>query len=229
MVPAEPEELAPYVVLRERVGHASLSLSNQGVIINEKLAELLKIQTGDKITIGTSGETQVLVQVTGITENYAMNYVYMTPTLYQQLYQDTLEYNSVIFHLVEDTEENEGLVTTAMLDSGDYLSVTMLSKTNSSFRDVISILNSVVVVLVLSAAVLGFVVLYNLSAINISERVREIATLKVLGLYPSEVTGYIGRESAILTLIGTILGLLAGMGLHRYIMDTIGSGLCYVW
>lgn len=108
-----------------------------------------------------------------------------------------------------------------MLDSDDFLSVTMLSKTNSSFQDIIQVLNSVVVVLVISAAVLGFVVLYNLSAINISERIREIATLKVLGLYPGEVTGYIGRESAILTLLGTLIGLLAGMGLHRYIMDTI--------
>lgn len=98
-VPSEPEEFSPYVVFRERVGHEEVPFTSDGVIINEKLAELLKVKEGDMITLGKEDEENVTAPVVGIVENYTMNYVYMTPDLYAQLYEDPLEYNSVLFHL----------------------------------------------------------------------------------------------------------------------------------
>ncbi|GAA6395978.1 FtsX-like permease family protein [Solibaculum mannosilyticum] len=217
-VPQSTEDFSGYVSLQERVGHQALSLSDDGVILTEKLAKMLSVGVGDSITLTKADGRPLPTTVSGITENYAMHYIYMTPTLYNELFGEEPSYNMMLFHLAEGADQTN--VSNILMTYDNVLGVSYSSDINDSFNDTISSLNSIVWVLILSAGALAIIVLYNLTNINVNERIRELATIKVLGFYDREVSAYIYRENIISSLIGVAAGLVLGIFFERFVIQT---------
>lgn len=149
------------------------------------------------------------------------NYVYMTPSVYEDAYGSALEYNSVLGILPDDAQDVDEAFSTSLLEVDGVAGLTQMSSMRSSLDDTIASINYVVYVIILCAGMLAFVVLYNLMNINITERTKEIATIKVLGFFEREVEAYVYRESNVLTVIGMLLGLVGGIFLHMFIMRTV--------
>lgn len=206
------------VDLHERISRKKLTMSD-GVIATEKLAKLLGIKTGDEITLQISDGVNKTVRIAGITEHYASHYLYMSESDYKEIFGKLPVYNMVYFTNGITENENDSF-SEAMLSHDGVLSVMMKSGSASSFSDMVKILDLVIVVLIASAGALAFVVLYNLSNVNITERIREIATLKVLGFYDGEVSSYVFRENIILSLMGGAVGLLLGVSLCQFVIQT---------
>ena len=192
----------------------ALNLPTEGVLITAKLAELLQVSQGEKIQLRIKQKDYDFT-VEGITENYLNHYVYMSQSWYEGEV-GTAQTNTIFVRLGQDRTAFDDYINA--LDVGTI--VTSSTDVKQQIEDVILSLNSVIAILILSSSILAFVVMYNLSAINISERQREIATLKVLGFYNKEVDGYINRETNLLTILGTALGLLVGYYLCHYILVT---------
>ena len=193
-----------------------MSLDDSGVIITEKLATLLDLSVGDSISIQTEGKS-VALPITGIAENYVYHYVYMTSEVYQKYFGEDFSPNSLLLRY--ETENEDALVSDILKDD-NVLALTRSAEIRTGFADIMGVMDAVVLVLILSAGALAFIVLYNLTNINISERIREIATLKVLGFRSREVTMYIFRENIVLTLIGSLCGLVGGRLLTSYVIQT---------
>ena len=161
------------------------------------------------------------MKVTGITENYIYHYIYMSPELYNQLYNTRIGYNVIYVNAPEMSEEEEDNLGKQILQNKDYISgVTFMSNTEGIFSEIMDNMDLVVWILIISAGLLAFVVLYNLLNANITERIRELATIKVLGFYDKEVYDYISRETIILTIIGMLFGIGGGYFLTLYIIKT---------
>lgn len=222
IVPEKVEDLQEFIVLRNRKQkEQTYILNEQGVIITEKLAKLLEIYEGDEITIKDIDKIEVKTKVVGITENYLLHYIYMSPKLYKQLYQEEAKFNTIFANTGELTEEQENALGKAILiDEDNISSVEFNSMATSIFSEVMDNMGLVVWVLIMAAGLLALVVLYNLSNTNISERIRELATIKVLGFYNPEVYEYVGKEMLLLTIIGILVGLLGGNFLTTYIIKT---------
>lgn len=220
MIPKDTEKLEQFITLKSRKNDSEIyTLSNNGVVITEKLAKLLKIKVGDTITIKNSDDKEVETKVEYITENYLMHYMYMSSELYQELYKEDFKANSILVN-IEDMSKQEELGRTILENNDRISSITFTSNTENIFSEVMEKLNLVVWILIISAGLLAFVVLYNLSNTNISERIRELATIKVLGFYDREVYDYISKETTILTIIGIAIGLVAGYFLTMFIVNT---------
>lgn len=195
-----------------------LDLVTNKVIITDKLAELEDKKVGDKITITDSENNEYEFVVSGICENYVGHYVFMNKETYEK---NIGPYETNVTYLNIDDLKNEKTLSTALLKNDNVMSVISINTTISGVDDMLSSLNSVVLILIILSGALSFVVLYNLSYINISERKREIATLKVLGFTDKEVDNYITKETIILTIVGIVLGLLFGIVLTNVIIDTV--------
>lgn len=217
-VPENQEELAPYIALRQRQTQEPLPLDDSGVIINEKLSKLLDLKVGDTITLTETNGRPTQVTITGITENYTLNYVYMTPALYRQSFGVYPDYNLFLFNMEDTTQEST--LSEELLKNDGILAISYASDGNAKFKDMISSLNSIVWVLIASAGLLAFIVLYNLSNINVNERIRELATIKVLGFYDREVSAYIYRENNISAVLGIAVGLALGIILEKFVIAT---------
>lgn len=223
IVPEKTDVLSDYIVLENRVSKEKYSLSDNGVVITEKLAKLLGIKQGEKITIKNSNDKQAEVEVNGITRNYLMHYMYISPEYYERIFGEKVKYNTILLKEqseVKKSEESENKLGKKILENSNISKVTFMSQTKSIFDEVMDNMTFVVWILIISAGLLAFVVLYNLANVNISERIRELATIKVLGFYDKEVYDYVGRETTILTIIGILLGLVAGYFLEMFILKT---------
>ncbi len=222
IVPERVENLQEFIELRNRKQkEQTYTLDEQGVIITEKLAKLLEISKGDEITIKNMDKVEVKAKVVEITENYLLHYIYMSPKLYQELYQEEAKFNTIFADTEELTEEQENALGKAILEDKDSISsVEFNSIATNIFSEVMDNMALVVWVLIIAAGLLALVVLYNLSNTNISERIRELATIKVLGFYDPEVYEYVGKETLLLTLIGILVGLLGGNFLTTFIIKT---------
>ena len=222
IVPQKVEDLSKFITLESRTNNdEKYSLDDSSVIITEKLAKLLDIKVGDEIKIINSDDKECTVKVKAITENYIYHYIYMTPNLYNQLYDTRIGYNVVYANSNKMTKEEEEELGTKILNNSDYISgITFTSNTENIFSEVMNNMDLVVWILIISAGLLAFVVLYNLLNANITERIRELATIKVLGFYDREVYDYISRETIILTLIGMLFGIGGGYFLTMYIIKT---------
>ncbi|WP_270670797.1 ABC transporter permease, partial [Paraclostridium bifermentans] len=201
-----------------RVSNKKYTLNNNGVLITEKLAKLLKVKDGDSIVLKNEDNKEFKVKVSGIVENYVGHYLYMSPQLYKSTFNENIKFNEVLINTKDGISQDK--LGKDMMNLDNINSATFNTSAKSSFSDMINNLNSVVILIIVSAGALAFIVLYNLTNVNISERIREIATIKVLGFYDNEVSSYVFRENIILTVIGTILGLILGVFLHRFIMTT---------
>ena len=222
IVPEDSDRLNDFIELKSRVkSDTYYKLDDSSIILTEKISNLLDIKKGDTIKIKNSDDIIVEVKVGEITENYLLHYIYMSPNLYKQLFNENINYNSLfaITNELTETQEND-LGKQILSNDGVISSISFNSSTKDMFSDVMNNLTYVVWILIISAGLLAFVVLYNLSNININERIRELASLKVLGFYDKEVYKYISRETVILTIIGIILGLAVGYFLNMFIIKT---------
>lgn len=218
MVPIDSSEMEHYISLQERVSGDPLTLTDDGVIINEKLAKMFELKSGDSIEIQLSDTKSVEVTITGINENYTMHYIYMTANLYEQLSDEPPIYNTLFIKTEEGIDEST--LSEQLLDDDQILGISYSSNGGSSFRDLVKSLDSIVWVLIVAAGALAFVVMYNLVNINVNERIRELATIKVLGFYDGEVTAYIYRENTFSAILGILAGLLGGVFLERFVVQT---------
>lgn len=220
-IPKQTDHLADFILFNDRKSGERYQLTDDGVIVSEKIAKLFSLREGDNLPL-TNNEGQVVqVKIKAIVENYAMHFVYMTPAYYQKVFGEKPKYQSDLL-LFNDTlnQQEENKISEKLLTLPHVVNVTFLSETSSAMSDTIDSLNVVVWVLIISAALLAFIVLYNLTNINISERIRELSTIKVLGFYNKEVTMYIYRENNILTALGILLGGVVGKLLHRFVLST---------
>lgn len=220
-VPKEVEGFEEFVVHRDRLSHENYTLSDEGVILTEKMAKKLEAEVGDTIFIKDESKGKLEVKVLAICENYMQHYLYMTPALYEEIYEAEPEYNAVYYIMEEGKVDLTEKVGESVLKEAGALSISYTVDIEAQLNDLLSALNIVIVVLIIAAGMLAFVVLYNLNNINITERKRELATLKVLGFYPGEVANYVYRENIILTIMGTIVGCFIGKVLHQFTIETV--------
>ena len=209
-----------YVTFRTRRSKKTIELDDSGVIISEKLAKDLNVKEGDNVLIHDEDNKQATVKVSGVMEMYINNYIFMTSEYYSQVFGYTPDNNRILGILTSDGDDIQSVIGDRYLTDNNVKSLTFVKANITRFENMIQSLDLVTWVLIISAGMLAFVVLYNLTNVNISERIREIATIKVLGFYDREVGEYVYRENIILTLIGGVFGLLLGMALHAYIMTT---------
>ena len=222
IVPQDTVKLGEYVHLREaRFPHDDVALTDDGILITEKFAKALGVSAGDMITIKEDETAEPVgdVRVAGVVENYLSSYIYMTPNIYKALYGETASLNAALIKV--DPSADTNAVAEDLLDINGVTSVSMNATTQAQVNSMLGNLNVIIAVMILAAGLLAFIVLYNLNNINITERRRELATLKVLGFYPGELAAYVYRENVILTLFGTVLGMGLGFVLHWFVMQTV--------
>ncbi len=224
-VPEDLEDLDGFFRFRDRETKEPYELGDEGAIITEKIAKEFKLKPGDVITLEQDEGDDVEVPIAAVCENYLSHYLYMTPALYEKVYGEAPEFNSVFF---ESGEPQEGIeeIGETMLSHDAVLNVTYTGTLAQQIENMLGAMDVVMLVLIVSAGALAVVVLYNLNNININERRRELATLKVLGFYNGEVAAYVYRENILLTLIGAALGIGLGKLLHAYIITTIEVDAC---
>ena len=218
---ADEEQFSRFVHLRHRQDNAEVSLSQDGAVITEKLADMLDVGVGDTITLVDGDNRRAEVTITDLTENYVFHYIYITEECYESLFGQVSEINSLMVTYTEDTEENSDAVAEQLIPLSGVSSVSRIESTKNTFIEGMKGVDYAVVVITVSAAALAFVVLFNLTNINITERMRELATLKVLGFYTGELNAYIYRENIFLTIFGILLGLVLGKFLHQWLILTV--------
>ena len=221
VVPENLKKMDKFIHLQDRKTQNPIELNNKGIVLTEKIARDLGVKAGDEIELINSDDKKVKIKVSNITENYISHYVYISPENYTKLFEKDLDFNRVIGILNNPSVKIEDKLSKKLFDIDTIDGITFNTASKETFHNTIKNLNYVVLIMIISAGALAFVVLYNLTNVNISERIREIATIKVLGFYDKEVSAYIYRENIILTIIGTVVGLGLGTILHKFIMVTV--------
>lgn len=219
---SEPKDVKDYFDFHDRKSKEEYTLDDEGVIISEKTGKLLNAKAGDTIEIKDEENGNKKVKIAHICENYMGHYIFFTPSYYEKVYGENSEYNSIFFAGQKgDTQEDYNKIGEDILTQDGALSVSYMRDIEKQLDDMLKSLNLVIVVLIISAGMLAFVVLYNLNTVNITERQRELATLKVLGFYDLEVAEHVYRENVLLTFIGAAVGVVLGKFLHTFIIDTV--------
>lgn len=210
--------MAPFIHLRYRTDDEPVTLSDDGVVLTEKLASLLDVQPGDTITL--DGDSRVEVRVADVTEHYIQHYVYMTDAYYETVFGTEPRQNLVLAdYPVEDPAAED--LERELVGLDGVTSLTRMEDTREIYGSSLESVDYAVILIIVCAAALAFVVLYNLTNINITERMRELATLKVLGFYDGELSAYIYRENVILTVFGVAMGMVMGKLLHQWLILTV--------
>ena len=220
IVPDDKNSLEGIINILDVETKQKVNLSDNEICLTDKAAELLGVNVGDTIILKDNNGNEKEAKISNIVENYVYHYVYMSKELYESLYNEKYMANGLLAKDTDLTEEQEDNLAEELMSYNEISSVSLISSAIRTMDETMQSLNYVVVVLIVSAGLLAFVVLYNLSNVNISERIRELATIKVLGFYDREVYDYITRETILLTLIGIVLGLVAGFFLNYYIIGT---------
>ncbi|MBR4992095.1 MAG: ABC transporter permease [Clostridia bacterium] len=220
VVPSDSARFTDYHTLRTRVGHETVPFTETGAVLTEKAADVLGIQPGGTLTLRSQDDEEAVIPVSGICENYVQGYVYLSPALYEQAFGEAPTFDTLLVKTAALDGGARDELAAALLESSNVTGVSFSATTIQTFEDMLSSIGYIVILLIVAAAALSFIVLYNLTNINICERQKEIATLKVLGFYRREVSGYVFRETAILSLFGTGLGLVIGMFFHRFVVLT---------
>lgn len=221
IIPHDTENFSSYINLRDRKTSQQILLGNEGIVISEKLSIILGVKVGDTVTIQSLENKPRQVRVDAINENYTLHYIYMSPALYKTIYGIEPDYNSIAFLTDEISEQAEAVLAFELLKNNELLGLKFTSASDKSFRNVINSLNSIVLVLIICAGALAFIVLYSLSNVNISERKKELATIKLLGFFDGEVSAYIYRENIASAIVGIIFGIPIGILLHKFTILTV--------
>ena len=215
----DKDEVAKYIQLKDRNTQNQIKLTDDGIILTEKLANVLQVKAGDNVKI-IEDDKEKTVQVTGVTENYLYNYMYLTPKLYTQIYEKEIQYNIFIANLEEISEEDETDISNNLKENDKISGAVYIRNLNKDFKSSLSGLESIVFLFIGCASLLAFIVLINLNNINIEERRRELATFKLLGFFKKELEHYIFRENIILTIIGAVLGVALGLSVLGLIIQS---------
>ena len=221
MVPQDLTRFAQLMDLHERIGGKPTPLTDDGIVLTEKLAKTLGAAAGDTVTLKNADGDTAPFTVSGVCEHYIGNYAYITPAVYTAAFGKAPGYNAVLSTLRDESQQSRDAISEKLLDMDTVVSLTFTQDAVKQVLNMLRSIDAVVVLIIVCAAMLAFVVLYNLSNINIAERVKEIATIKVLGFYDREVYSYVNRESTALSCIGTLLGLALGKALHAFIITTV--------
>lgn len=216
-VPENTDKLNNFILLNDRSSGTEYKLSNDGAIINEKLAKLLNVSIGDYINLTDSNNNDQKIKVENIIENYTGHYIYLSPSYYKNIFKKDVSYNAQLLKFNSKTYDENKLLSTLM-DNSEVVNVTLTSKMKSMSEA--ADLGLVMIVIIAASGSLAFLVLYNLININVSERIREISTIKVLGFYDNEVDMYIFRENIILTVLGILAGSVLGKLLYVFLVST---------
>lgn len=218
IVPEDASKIENFINFINRTTKEKVRLDDSGIVLTEKAAKQAKVKVGDEVKIKINNKEYSL-KVSGITENYTFNYAYISPKYYKEVFEKDAVYNSIIANT--ENVKNQDEFSMSIMDKEIVNGVSFNTNIRENFDNIIKSLNYVIIVIIVSAGTLAFVVLYNLTNVNISERIREIATIKVLGFYDKEVSAYIYRENIILTIFGITFGSGLGILLHRFIMVTV--------
>lgn len=216
IVISNPDNLDDFITLNSKVND-EFAFPEDGVAISEKMATLLNVDIGDFIKLRNSNNELVVLPVSEIVENYTLHYVYMNEENYVKYFETDLEYNMIMANL--DESINHDTLANEWMDAGLISTINFTEDNILVFDNMVGGLNLIVLLIIGASCALAFIVLYNLTTINIAERIREISTLKVLGFYDKEVSSYVYRETLFLTIIGILLGLVAGIFLHMYVIN----------
>ena len=219
-VPEDKDAIEDFMNFRSRTTGEVYHIQDEGVILTEKMANTLDVSSGDTIYLGADGSEKE-VTVTAVCENYMEHYVYMSSELYQELYGEEPDYNSILFDLKDASAQELSQTGEELLKYDGVMNVTYTNSIEDQLNTMLQSLDLVIVVLIVSAGLLAFVVLYNLNNINITERRRELATLKVLGFYDTEVSSYVYRENIMLMIFSIVVGIVLGALLHRFVITTV--------
>ena len=220
IVPEENEGLKDLITIYDKKTKLPINLNNDEICLTDKAAQLLNVSVGDTVKLKDSDGNVVEAKIGNIVGNYINHYVYMSKELYQKIYKTDYKTNVILLKGNNLSVEQVENMSKEFMKENEVSSVSAMSTLTEMINNMLKSLNFVVIVLIVTAGMLAFVVLYNLSNINISERIRELATIKVLGFYDKEVYDYISRETVILTIIGILLGLVGGYFLNYFIITT---------
>lgn len=216
IVPQNQKSFTDYFAIKNRQTQKSLPLNDHGVVISEKLARLLNAKVGSTIRLKDDAGNWHSMKVSGIMEMYIGHYIVMSPQAYQHIFGQKYQVNAQLITLKKASRLQS--LSRQLMQTGGVLGINQNVNNQRTIDNTMDSLNRVMIILIGMAALLALVVIYNLSNINVEERMRELSTIKVLGFYDQEVTLYIYRETVILSLIGILFGYLVGIGLHRFII-----------
>lgn len=219
-VPKQTEQLKKFIILRERLSGADVAFEEDSVVLTEKLCEQLGLSVGDPFLLELDDGGEANLTVTGIVENYVASFAFISAGTYTQSFGLEPDYTKVIATASSDDQADHTALAKNLLRNDDVSLVSFNSSVKESFDNLISNINYIVYVLIVVAGALAIIVLYNLTNINISERKKELATIKVLGFYEREVAGYIYRETTILSIFGILAGFVFGKWLHMFVVAT---------
>lgn len=219
-IPRDVSSFEKMIHLNSFTKQKTLHVNEEGVMISAKISELLDVQVGDLLTV-TISEKDYRVKVAGIFELYFTHYMYMSKSYYESITGETILYNGTYFTMNGDQQDNQKSLEEYIDNTDLFSSVSYVDGISEGFRNQMASIDGVVAILIVCAGALAFVVLYNLTNINIQERKSEIATIKVLGFYPKEIYQYVFRENLFLAFIGSIIGLFLGKAVHMYLIKTV--------
>ena len=222
VVPDDVSRLAAFIRLVHPRSQKPLILAQDGIVITQKLASLLGAAAGDMLTLTDTDDNDRVytAKIAGISENYVYHYIYMAPDHFRSLTEKAPEFTTILVKTTEISEARRDEISADILENNSVSALSFNTKTRDFYSDLINSLNVVVLVLLISGMLLAFVVLFCLTGINIDERKREIATLKVLGFYDSEASAHVFRDNVVHTAVGVAIGLLSGVVLHQYVVRT---------
>lgn len=220
VVPAEPGEVSNYINLVDAKTGNPQYLTDSGAVITQKLAKEMDVGIGGQIKIEIDDQHSVYVPVAAIVENYTFHYIYMSPVVYKYVFGVNPAYNYIVANLALENMDaaQKNALAEELMDVYDISAIAYTSQIQSSMQNILDSISMVVVIMIVCAGLLAFIVLYNLSIINITERLKEIATIKVLGFDDGEVSAYIFRENILLTVIGIVEGIISGIVVHRIVL-----------
>ena len=220
-VPQDYKRIDEIVDLHTRLGQEPVSLTQNGIVITEKMSERTGKGIGDTIELQNGDKKTGTFTITGVVENYVENYVYMTEDLYAEQFGEKPEYTMIAATTADNSQDARDALSAELFELDCISGVSFTEDLKATFSSMMQKIDTIVVVIIFCAGLLAFVVLYNLTNINITEREKEIATIKVLGFFDREVDAYVYRESIALALIGTLVGLVLGIYLHMFVIYTV--------
>ena len=221
IIPENDEDFNQYISLADRKSQEKIELQDDGIVISERLSKLLNISKGDEITFTDSSNKERTAKVSGICEMYAGHFIFMNTTEYKNVYQKDCESNAKLLLLNDSSTENTNSQAAKFMELSAVKGIVQNTTLYNQINTIVNSLNQIMIVLIIVASMLAVVILYNLTNINVAERIRELCTIKVLGFYDNEVTMYIYKETIFLSIIGVIVGWIIGILLHTYILVAV--------
>lgn len=221
LVSDDTDKVNEFIDLRERKSGKQINLSSNGAVISERLADITGIKVGDELTVQDEHKNEKTVKVSEITEMYAGHFMFMSDEYYEKAFDEKYEENAEIVSLADDSLDNVNKVSSSLMNIDGVEGVVSNTLIENQTNIVVTALNKIMLLIIVVASLLAIVILYNLTNINVQERIRELSTIKVLGFHDKEVTMYIYRETIFLTLLGILAGYLLGDALFRYILKVV--------